>query len=258
MKWAFKDLSILSYVLCALWISLVICSVITSVTFAYAVKNCMLVFALCFISELVLNSIAVVRLNKQLEMFHNCRVREYIAELEKFLSRKLRKNAKAYFLLNYAAAKIDLGEYTEALDILRNTELSKKKRFAQWRLTKYHNMACALSFIGNYDEADSYAFLAKNEISDMRKRLREKASGTLTMLDCKLNINKGIFDNAEEYLTNMKWETKKQQINCMYLLARIYQHNGNYEKAKEYYGFCADMGGDLKIAEYAKNQLSRM
>ncbi len=257
MNRIYKDLRIV------LWVTVVVCDLLmlysayASITLLGLFQNLLLIWFVFLLILCIVRIKTATRLNKLLELFNNCRLNEYIAELEKLMAQKLSKNAKAFLSLNYAAAKCEKGEYQTALDILNDVKLSDRKQLAQWRFVRYHNMAVCESYIGNYADADRYAAFAKSELENIKKG-KENAKDNYMMLTCILNVNKGIYDGAEDFLKGKKWRSKAQEMHCMYLLARIYQHDGNYEKAKEYYGFCADMGGDSKIAEYSRNQLSMM
>ena len=90
------------------------------------------------------------------EPVENCRLREGIDRLEGIMKTVRDHNSRVMFKLNEAAAYIDLGEYSRAVEIMKDANVPDKHSLREMTLMAIYQyqMAVALMETGLLDEAE--------------------------------------------------------------------------------------------------------
>ncbi len=205
---------------------------------------------------------ANARYRKIMEYMNNCQCRRFIEETLKLS--KSKRQVNEIVSLNLSSAYINIGDFDKAMETLKTVPITFSKRPAQMvnEFIYFNNLFAAYCSDGDIEKAEAALKSMKIYIdaAELTEPHRSMCIKPYIDKQYKLNIEKGNFDGALEHFTNM-YNTENTligKVNYSYNLGLVYEHNGDTEKAKEYFEFAAEKGGDTAVVGKAKEKLSKI
>ena len=195
------------------------------------------------------------------EPLENCRLREGLRILSGMEKKLYDRNNRVMFRLNRATAEIDLGEYEEALDILKNTDVPDKHSLREMTLMAIYeyNMALAKAELGELDDAELHITTLDYILGDLKFRepMLSRMIRNSKMAKQRLAVLRGDHEGAIEAYEGFERdaETLRVRIRCRYRMAEEYLHAGKLSDVRSLMEYVADYGGDSIYAVKAEEYL---
>ncbi len=223
-------------------------------------------FAFGFVWILFIGIVFVKKSNAKysriMEYMNNCECRRFIEETLKLS--KSKKYVNNIVSLNLSSAYINIGDFDMAMETLKTVPITFSKHPAVMvnEFIYFNNLFAAYCSVGDIEKAEAALNSMKIYIdsAELTEPHRSLCIKPYVDKQYKLNIEKGNFEGALEHFANM-YNTENTligKVNYSYNLGLVYEHNGDTEKAKEYFGFAAEKGGDTAVAVKAKEKLSKI
>lgn len=211
---------------------------------------------------IVLNVIAVKRVDKLLEKYNNCQIAEYIEAYEGLLERDNKHNDVLVF--NLSAGYISSGQFEKSEYLLSTVKFENKKgAMAVTPKAMYFNNLCALyTELGNKQLAQKYFEELQKLIYTPKIKFPLNAAISYLCSTKKIEIEM-MTASPEIRLKYCKIllvtaDTMLKKVSVEYELGRAYEDLDDTEKAIEHYSYAATNGGSSIYCKKAKERLKEL
>ncbi len=236
-----------------------IAALVTIGKFAWYVPVLLLipVVLLIFVDAFIFTRLASQKLTKEvIVLYGDCRIREYIDNLQKLFAGKKGTVVSLYNVLlerGYAAA----GEYDKVY------ECSQKIKSRVYRAQQLESL---IDYYINMDRIED----AKKEIEELRKLtgkiknagLKKSCETSIRNAEYSIRIKQGEYEGAVEHFTNTLNDLNPlltiSKVSYSYTIGKVLLLQGEPEKARAYLQTAYDLGGDTKYKRYAEERLKEI
>ena len=218
-------------------------------------------FIVC-IALIILDAVIFTRLtskklaNEVIVLLNDCRIHDYINEVDRLLSRKKGPTRSMYNFM-IAAGYCMLNDYDKVYECCQKITVKSHKSEYHIRMIDYYL---------NKEQLE----LAKKEIEELKKllpRMRNKTARagyemSLKSAEYALRIRKGNYEGAEEFylgvLASPNTKANITRTSYSYALGKLLVLTGDPEGARPYLKTSIETAGDSKYKEFSEKKLAEI
>ena len=193
-------------------------------------------------------------------LYARCDPGEYLRVCRYIIHNMRKKGRPQHFshFLDYSAGLIAAGRFSDALDVLAKVGGFGTGRKGLSGTVAYFDQICEASLgAGKTDKArEAYknlekSYAALNPGADMSGSARYFSKSVL------IKMAQGNYKGAEKFFSGMyeKARNNLERAYAKFRLGEVYLHNGDARRAREAFGYVAENGNKLYIADLARERL---
>ena len=210
----------------------------------------------------VLSIIATKRVDKLLEKYDNCQIKEFVEAYEELLERENKHEDVLVF--NLSAGYISSGQYEKAEYLLSTVKFANKKGImAVTPKAMYYNNLCAL-YLGLENKELAQKYFEELQQLIYTPKLKYPQNAAIAHLCSSKKIEIEMMDATPE--ERIKFceillataDTMLKKVEVEYDFGKAHEDLGDTEKAKEHYGYAAQYGGSSIYCKKAKDRLENL
>ena len=203
-------------------------------------------------------SAANILLQKAIDRLeHECDPHSLLMEIEDQLCYVRSSTHRQLIIIDYAAALIDCGKFSEAKERLESVDINLLAATPlEHKALYYANLSCACLGLDEFETAEAYREksaqilqLAKN------KKLKNKIFASLRFNAAEYSALCKSYDTALALLETIPDTSKRISVEKAFLYGQIFLAQEKTEEAHSNFAFAAANGGGLYIAQRARQLL---
>ena len=189
------------------------------------------------------------RANKFSKLLNDCRAEEYVEAYDRLEEKAYKGEGKRSAVMNKARGLISMGAIDEALEILRDLELSEKHKVKDMHMMAVYNNLLFNAYVekGDLESAVKSLAVCDYMLTDIvyQEPYRSMMYELCQRANARLALARGEFDGIEDrYWEFLRTSSSKiDKVMCHYRLAEIAEHFGNEEERQEHLEFVSENGG---------------